>query len=94
MPRGWMYVNLALNNGSEAYRKAKLLNHYTTTRASDGYYQHGYFKDDVCQLDFVNNVELYFHYLGGEEARGETTTVSPHRDRILNQSSAYANIAV
>jgi hypothetical protein len=59
---------------------------------AQGYHKPGYFKDDVCKLGFVNNVELYFHCLGGVETRGKASIGICHRDRILDQFEVYANV--
>jgi hypothetical protein len=83
-------------DSSIIYRCEETLIHYTETHAPHGYHQDGYFKDDACQLGSVNNVDLYFHCLGGQEALAKLQSQDSctHRDTVLRQFSGCNNIVV
>jgi hypothetical protein len=81
----------------ESFRRGQVLSHYTEAHAPHAYHQDGYFKDDACQLGFVNNVDLYFHCLGGQESLAEfrssaSNATSAHLTGVINGFPTLSNI--
>jgi hypothetical protein len=81
----------------ESFRRGQVLSHYTEAHAPHAYHQDGYFKDDICQLGFVNNVDLYFHCFGGITARSKfrssaSNATGAHLTGVINGFPTLSNI--
>jgi hypothetical protein len=77
-------------------QRAKFLQHYVAKHAREAYNKHDApFQDNTCNLGFRSKATLFFHCVGGVAAQGRLlgrTRDSGHRDRVLKQLIAGANL--
>jgi hypothetical protein len=76
--------------------RAKFLQHYITKHAREANDKHDApFQDDICNLGFRSKATLFYHVVGGCAPQGTLlgrNRVSGHRDRVLEEFNAGANI--